>query len=76
MRCSLDIDMSNISGVLARVFVDDLEAAMPVDQELAETATVDRSAFGDGRRLIARHPDGPIFEYIETEQAPQSQQPG
>ena len=117
---------SNILGVLARVFVDDLDAALPVYRELsghAESAepvgpqifTIrdvrlarvgpflllsgntdayrDRaatllvrsldpvlavlethggqvvegpSAAPNGRRLIARHPDGSVFEYIES----------
>ena len=42
--------MSNIGKVLARVFVSDLDAAVPLN----------------GARLIARHPDGAVFEYIET----------
>ncbi|MFJ4920341.1 VOC family protein [Streptomyces sp. NPDC088725] len=112
--------MPNITGVVARVFVDDLEAAIPLYQQLAQTAAVNRFAFhevqlaqvgpflllsGDtaafrdrvatvlvrqippviaaieraggqildgpspapnGDRLIARHPDGSVFEYIET----------
>ncbi|KIF68107.1 hypothetical protein HY68_04730 [Streptomyces sp. AcH 505] len=112
--------MSNITGVVARVFVADLEAAIPLYRQLAQTTAVNRFAFhnvqlaqvgpflllsGDtaayrdrvatllvreippviaaveraggqilegpspapnGDRLIARHPDGSIFEYIET----------
>jgi predicted enzyme related to lactoylglutathione lyase len=114
--------MANISKVLARVFVADLDAAIPLYQELAEaraerfgfrdvelarigpflllagntaayrdrTATIQvaslapvlaalESAGGEviegpapapnGARLIARHPDGAIFEYIETGEA-------
>jgi predicted enzyme related to lactoylglutathione lyase len=111
--------MANINGVLARVFVSDLDAAIPLYQQLADTAEVTRFAFRDvqlarigpflllagntaayrdrvatilvsrlppiidaiesaggqivegpspapnGARLIARHPDGSIFEYIE-----------
>lgn len=111
--------MSNIIGVLARVFVDDLDAALALYQDLAggeepqrfrfrdvELARVgpflllsgDTAAYRDrvatllvrdltpviesvekadgeivdgpspapnGRRLIARHPDGSVFEYIE-----------
>lgn len=110
---------SNIVGVLARVFVADLDAALPVYRELAggtepklfdfrdvRLARVgpflllsgntegyrDRAATllvrsldpvlaalathggrvlegpspaPNGRRLIARHPDGSVFEYIE-----------
>jgi len=109
----------NILGVLARVFVDDLEAAVPVYRELAGGEEPVRFGFGSvdltrvgpflllsgetsgyrdrvatllvrsldpvlaalaahggqaldgpaegpsGRRLIARHPDGAVFEYIE-----------
>ncbi len=112
--------MSNIVGVLARVFVDDLDAAVPFYRRLAggqepvrfgfrsvELARVgpflllsgDIAAYRDrvatllvhdlapviselersggtivegpspapnGRRLITRHPDGSVFEYIET----------
>jgi hypothetical protein len=115
--------MSNISGVVARVFVDDLDAAIPLYQRPAGTTTVNRFGFravqlaqvgpflllsGDtagyrnrvatilvrqlppvvaaieaaagqvlegpspapnGDRLIARHPDGSVFEYIETGRA-------
>lgn len=112
--------MTNITGVLARVFVPDLDTAIPLYQELAGAADVRRFAFRDvqlarvgpflllagntaayrdraatilvsqhapviaaiensggqiiegpsaapnGPRLIARHPDGSVFEYIET----------
>jgi predicted enzyme related to lactoylglutathione lyase len=114
--------MSNITGVLARVFAPDLDAAIPLYEELAQaraerfgfrdvelarvgpflllagntaayrdrTATIQvadlapvlaalESAGGEivegpapapnGARLIARHPDGAIFEYIETGKA-------
>ena len=114
------LSMSNISGVVARVFVDDLDAAIPLYQQLAQTTAVNRFGFRDvrlaqvgpflllsgdtaryrdrvatilvrhlppvvaaiqaagghilegpapapnGDRLIARHPDGAVFEYIET----------
>lgn len=113
--------MANITKVLARVFVSDLDAAIPLYEELAQaraerfgfrdvelarvgpflllagntaayrdrTATIQvadlapvlaalKSAGGaivegpahapNGARLIARHPDGAIFEYIETGQ--------
>ena len=111
--------MPNISKVLARVFVSDLDDAIPLYEELAQaraekfgfrdvelarigpflllagntaayrdrTATIQvgslapvlaaiQSAGGEviegpapapnGARLIARHPDGAVFEYIET----------
>jgi len=112
--------MPNISRVLARVYVADLEAAIPLYQELAQVSDVSRFGFRDvrlarvgpflllsgnsaayrdrvatilvqklapviaalekasgcviegpspapnGDRLIARHPDGSVFEYIET----------
>ncbi|WP_433887448.1 VOC family protein [Streptomyces sp. CA-111067] len=112
--------MPNITAVVARVFVEDLEAAIPLYQELAQAETVNRFAFRDvqlarvgpflllsgdtaayrdrvatllvqqlapvitalervgadiidgpsptpnGDRLIAGHPDGSVFEYIET----------
>ena len=111
--------MPNISKVLARVFVPDLDATVPLYEELAQaraerfgfcdvqlarvgpflllagntaayrdrTATVQvaslspvlaalQAAGGEviegpapapnGARLIARHPDGAVFEYIET----------
>lgn len=112
--------MTNISGVLARVFVPDLDAVIPLYQALAEVGEVSRFTFRDldlaqvgpflllagntgayrdrvatilvkqlppviaalegaggqviegpspapkGSRLIARHPDGSIFEYIEA----------
>src|ERR1700678_1003408 len=114
--------MPNISMVLARVFVSDLSAAIPLYEELAQaqaerfafrdlelarigpflllagntaayrdrTATIQvaslepvlaalRSAGGEvaegpmpapnGARLIARHPDGAVFEYIEAGEA-------
>jgi predicted enzyme related to lactoylglutathione lyase len=114
--------MPNISKVLARVFVSDLDAAIPLYEELAQaraerfgfrdvelarvgpflllagntaayrdrTATIQvaslapvlaalESAGGEvvegpapapnGARLIARHPDGAVFEYIETGEA-------
>ncbi|WP_314174950.1 VOC family protein [Streptomyces winkii] len=111
--------MSNVIGVLARVFVDDLDAALPLYRSLAGGPEPARFRFGDvrlarvgpflllsgdtaayrdrvatllvrdpepvtsdveraggrilegpspapnGRRLIARHPDGAVFEYIE-----------
>jgi predicted enzyme related to lactoylglutathione lyase len=111
--------MANITGVLARVFVADLDAAIPLYEELAQTQA-ERFEFRDvelakvgpflllagntaayrdrmatiqvadldpvvaavelaggaivegpapapnGARLIARHPDGAVFEYIET----------
>jgi predicted enzyme related to lactoylglutathione lyase len=111
--------MPNIGKVLARVLVPDLDAAIPLYEELAQaraerfgfrdvelarvgpflllagntaayrdrTATVEvaslapvlaalKAAGGEiaegpatapnGARLIARHPDGAVFEYIET----------
>jgi predicted enzyme related to lactoylglutathione lyase len=111
--------MPNITGVLARVFVADLDAAVPLYEELAQAAAErfgfrgvqlaqvgpflllagDTAAYRDrtatiqvasldpvlaaleaagaeivegpapapnGARLIARHPDGSVFEYIET----------
>ena len=112
--------MSNVRGVLARVYVDDLDAALPLYQALAGVDEVRRFEFrgvqvawvgsfllfsGDtapyrdrvatilvadmapvvaaieaaggsllegpapapnGDRLIARHPDGSVFEYIEA----------
>ena len=112
--------MSNVHAVLARVAVPDLEAALPLYQELAGVTEVRRFGFRDvelaqvgpflllagntapytgrtatllveslapvlsaleaaggevvegpspapnGARLIARHPDGATFEYIET----------
>lgn len=112
--------MANIEGVLARVFVPDLDAAIPLYQELAEVTEVCRFTFRDvqlaqvgsflllagntgsyrdrvatilvrrlapviaavttaggqivegpsaapnGDRLIARQPDGSVFEYIEA----------
>lgn len=114
--------MANISTVLARVFVCDLDTAIPLYEELAqaraekfgfrdvELARVgpflllagDTAAFRDrtatiqvaslapvlaalepaggeviegpapapnGTRLIARHPDGAVFEYIEIGEA-------
>jgi predicted enzyme related to lactoylglutathione lyase len=116
--------MPNINGVLARVFVPDLDAAIPLYQELAQVTLVNRFSFRDvelaqvgpflllagntaayrdrvatilvshlssvltalekaggqvvegpspapnGDRLIARHPDGSVFEYIQTSSAP------
>jgi catechol 2,3-dioxygenase-like lactoylglutathione lyase family enzyme len=113
--------MSNVRAVLARVVVPDLDAALPLYQELAGATEVRRFNFRDvqlaqvgpflllagntapyqdraatllvesltpvlaaldaaggdivegpspapnGARLIARHPDGAVFEYIETE---------
>lgn len=113
-------DDANIIRVLARVFVDDLEAALPLYRELADGAEPARFSFrgvelarvgpflllsGDvaayrdrvatlsvrslepvlgalaanggtvldgpapgpnGRRLVARHDDGSVFEYIEA----------
>ncbi|WP_371540582.1 VOC family protein [Streptomyces sp. NBC_00466] len=112
--------MPDIAAVVARVYVEDLEAAIPLYQELAQVKAVDRFAFRDvqlarvgpflllsgnstacqdrvatllirrlapvltalervgghiidglspapnGDRLIACHPDGSVFEYIET----------
>jgi hypothetical protein len=37
--------MPNISRVLARVYVEDLEAAIPLYQELAQVADVSRFGF-------------------------------
>ena len=110
---------TNIVGVLARVFVEDLETALPIYRELAGGVEPVRFGFGEvdltrvgpflllsgntaayrdrvatlivrsldpvlaalaahggqpvdppnvgpnGRRLIARHADGSVFEYIE-----------
>lgn len=114
--------MANISKVLARVFVADLDAAIPLYEELAgaaaerfgfrdvqlarvgpflllagntaayrdRTATIQVASLGpvlaaleaagsqiiegpspapNGARLITRHPDGAVFEYIETGEA-------
>lgn len=112
--------MSNISAVIARVFVDDLDAALPLYERLAGDAQANRFSFRDvelasvgpflllsgntnayrdrvatlvvkelapvitaiesaggqlvegptpspnGDRLIARHPDGSVFEYIQA----------
>ncbi len=112
--------MPNINGVLARVFVPDLEAAIPLYQALAQVPVISRFRFRDvelaqvgpflllagntaayrdrvatilvsdlapvitaledaggqiiegpspapnGDRMIARHPDGSVFEYIEA----------
>jgi predicted enzyme related to lactoylglutathione lyase len=114
--------MPNITRVLARVFVPDLDDAIPLYEELAQ-ARAERFAFRDvelarvgpflllagdtaayrdrtatvqvvdlapvlaalksagaeivegpapapnGARLIARHPDGAVFEFIETGEA-------
>ncbi len=111
--------MANIIGVLARVFVDDIDAALELYQSLSGGQEPARLSFRDvelarvgpflllsgntaayrnrvatllvgdlepvihdveraggqilegpspapsGRRLIARHPDGSVFEYIE-----------
>ncbi len=111
--------MSNITGVIARVVVDDLDRAIPLYQGLSGSAEVQRFGFGEvelasvgpflllagntapyanrvatllvrsltpvvreieqaggeildgpspgpnGARLIARNPDGAVFEYIE-----------
>jgi len=115
-------DVANISKVLARVFVSDLDAAVPLYEELGQaraerfsfrdvelarvgpflllagntaayrdrTATIQVASLGpvlaalesaggeviegpapapNGARLIARHPDGAVFEYIETGEA-------
>src|SRR5262249_22838892 len=127
----------NITAVIARVVVDDLEQAIPLYQALAGGAQVQRFGFGEvrlasvgpflllsgntaafanrvatllvrdlapvvaeilraggglldrpapgpnGDRLIARNPDGAVFEYIQKPAAqpapgppPQSAQPG
>lgn len=47
--------MSNISSVVAQVFVDDLDAAIPLYQQLAQTT-------GSSPAI----PTGAVFEYIET----------
>ena len=116
--------MTNINGVLARVFVSGLHAAIPLYQELADVADVNHFTFRDvqlaqvgpflllagynaayrdrvatilveqlgpiitaienaggeivegpstapnGARLIARHPDGSVFEYVENGRRP------
>ena len=41
------MNMSNISGVVARVFVDDLDAAIPLYQQLAQTTSINRFGFRD-----------------------------
>lgn len=118
--------MSNIAEVIARVYVDDLDEALPLYCDIAGVKTVDRFRFRDldvasvgpflllsgntkpyhnrvatiivndlphvitilkrwsaeilegpinapkGARLIARHPDGCVFEYIEHRPADQS----
>jgi len=119
----------NIIGVLARVFVEDLEAALPIYCELAGGQEPVRFGFGEvdltrvgpflllsgntagyrdrvatllvrsldpvldalaenggqvvdgpakgpnGRRLIARHGDGSVFEYIESRDAKEEEAP-
>ena len=116
----------NILGVLARVFVDDIDDALPVYRALADDAEPHHFSFRDvrlarigpflllsgdtanyrdraatilvhsldpvlsvldahggeiidgpstapnGRRLIARHQDGAVFEYIESREAGES----
>jgi hypothetical protein len=37
--------MSNISGVVARVFVDDLDTAIPLYQQLAQTTAVNQQLY-------------------------------
>jgi hypothetical protein len=123
-RARVTLAMTNINGVLARVFVSGLDAAIPLYQELADAAGVNRFTFRDvqlaqvgpflllvgntaayrdrvatilveqmgpvitaiesaggeivegpstapnGARLIARHPDGSVFEYIENGRRP------
>jgi riboflavin transporter FmnP len=39
--------MANINGVLARVFVPDLAAAIPLYRELAQVTAVNRFSFRD-----------------------------
>lgn len=112
--------MPSINGVLARVFVPDLDAAIPLYQALAQVPVINRFRFRDvalagvgpflllagntagyrdrvatilvselspvvaavqdaggqviegptaapnGDRMIARHPDGSVFEYIQA----------
>lgn len=112
--------MSNITAAIVRVFVDDLDAALPLYESLAGGAQANRFSFRDvelasvgpflllsgnteayrdrvatlvvkeldpvieaiesaggqlvegptpspnGDRLIARHPDGSVFEYIQA----------
>jgi hypothetical protein len=123
-RAPVALTMTNINGVLARVFVSGLDAAVPLYQELAGVADVSHFAFRDvqlaqvgpflllagntaayrdrvatilveqlgpvitaienaggqivegpstapnGARLIARHPDDSVFEYIENGRRP------
>jgi hypothetical protein len=42
-----ELNMANIEGVLARVFVSDLDAAIPLYQRLADSTEVIRFAFRD-----------------------------
>jgi predicted enzyme related to lactoylglutathione lyase len=119
--------MPPVRQVLARVFVDSIERALPLYERLAGTATSARFSFGEvelawigpflllagpateldryrdrvaslivddiaqvatwvthaggqviegpapapnGARMIARHPDGAIFEYLQIDQRP------
>jgi predicted enzyme related to lactoylglutathione lyase len=117
---SLEANMSNIRAMVANVEVDDLEAALPLYQSLAEDEAVKRFSYQDlelaligpfllisgaikkhvsqvatvvvesldpvlkaldaagaeilegpdqtsnGTRFVIRHPDGVVFEYMQT----------
>jgi predicted enzyme related to lactoylglutathione lyase len=64
--------MPNIIGVLARVFVEDIDAALELDPVISGVERTGGqilegpSPAPNGRRLIAHHPDGSVFEYIES----------
>ncbi len=53
-----------LERVVATIKVDDLAEWTPRLQSLGAEIVAPTAATPNGRRLIARHPDGGVFEYV------------
>lgn len=53
-----------LAGVVATIVVDDLPAQARILTDLGATIVAPPAPTPNGHRLIARHPDGRVFEYV------------